>query len=114
VDGIIMSGIRNQGSARLFAAEIKRDYPVTKTNLFVMNDLRQYRNLYGLNFYLGNCFRNFASEQPQTGYLLATEEDYPRIAQRYDERYRFDLLRISDRVVLDTKRRIVLSRFEKR
>ena len=59
IDGVIMRGIRQDGSARPFAEKVMKEYPLNENNMFVMNNLKKYRNLYGLNFYLGNRFHNF-------------------------------------------------------
>jgi 4-amino-4-deoxy-L-arabinose transferase-like glycosyltransferase len=113
IDGVIMTGLRREGSARSFAAQVRQACPENQTGFYVMNNLRQYRNMYGLNFYLGNRFRNFETLQPSSGYLLATEDDYPKIAKRYETLYRFHLTLVSERIISDTKRKIVLCRFEK-
>lgn len=111
IDGVVMRSIRNETSSRAFAREIRAAYPLNKDNLFVMNNLREYTNLYGLNFYLGNCFHNFETEQPQTGYFLADQRDYPKILERYAEAYTFEELRTSERILADVKGRVVLSHF---
>jgi hypothetical protein len=98
IDGVIMRSFRAEASAKPFAEQIRKDYPLTKDNMFVMNNLRQYANLYALNFYLGNTFRNFETEQPSEGYLLTTEKDASAILNRYSDRYTFDLLTTSRRL----------------
>ena len=113
IDGVVMPKVRNAGSARPFAAEIQQKFPLDKTNLFVMNDLRNYGNLYGLNFYLGNCFRNFEIEQPQSGYFLATEKDFPKIRQACQGKYTFVILQTSDKIISDVRSKVVLCRFTK-
>ncbi|MDR3267656.1 MAG: glycosyltransferase family 39 protein [Tannerella sp.] len=111
VDGVLMRSIRNEGSARPFAEAIRQDFALDGTNVYVMNDLRKYYNMYGMNFYLGNRFRNFETSQPQTGYFLAAEKDFPAITQRYAGKYAFQTLRTSDKIISDTRSRIILSRF---
>ena len=111
IDGVIMREIRNTTSARPFAKEIRKDYPLDQTNLYVMNDLRNYANLYGMNFYMGNCFRNFEVEQPQSGYFLSTEKDYPVIQQHFKGKYTFETLRTSPKIIGDVRSKVVLSRF---
>ncbi|MDR1455403.1 MAG: dolichyl-phosphate-mannose--protein mannosyltransferase [Tannerella sp.] len=111
IDGVVMKNVRKEGSARPFAEEIRRTYGLDKTNVYVMNDLHAYHNMYGLNFYLGNCFRNFETEQPQAGFFLASERDAPSLTQRYGEEYAFQTLLISDNIIGDVRGRIVLSRF---
>jgi len=111
VDGVLMRAVRNEGSARPFVEAIRRDFSLDKKEIYVMNDLRLYRNMYGMNFYLGNRFKNFETTLPLSGYFLAAEQDFPAIVQRYAGAYIFDTLRTSDKVISDTRSRIVLSRF---
>jgi 4-amino-4-deoxy-L-arabinose transferase-like glycosyltransferase len=111
IDGVVMQEIRREGSARSFAKEIGEEYGLNRTNVYVMNDLHSFYNLYGMNFYLGNRFRNFETHQPQAGYFLAAERDFPAIAQRYAASYAFQVLCISDKIIGDVRSRIVLSRF---
>ena len=108
-----MPEVRNETSSRRFAEEIQKDYPLAKTNMYVMNDLRNYGNLYGMNFYMGHCFQNFEIEQPQSGYFLAIDKDYPKIQQNYHGQYTFILLRTSDKIISDVRGKIVLCRFTK-
>ena len=72
IDGVIMRGIRQNGSARPFAERVMKEYPLNENNMFVMNNLRIYRNLYVLNFYLANRFNNFEQEMPEGGFFFAT------------------------------------------
>ncbi|MDR2041403.1 MAG: glycosyltransferase family 39 protein [Tannerella sp.] len=114
IDGVVMINVRRAGSARPFATEIRQAYGLDHTNVYVMNDLHTYHNMYGLNFYLGNRFRNFATEQPQTGFFLVAEKDLPAVEQRYGEVYDFRRLRVSDGMTGDVRGRIVLSRFTRK
>ena len=57
IDGVVMRGIRQGSSARPFAKQVQKEYPLDDMNMYVMNDLKTYANLYGLNFYLGNKFQ---------------------------------------------------------
>ena len=111
MDGVIMREIRNETSGRPFAKEIQKDFPLDKTNVYVMNDLRNYANLYGMNFYMGNCYHNFELEQPLTGYFLSTEKDFPKIQQHFQGKYTFVTLRTSDKIIGDVRSRVVLSWF---
>jgi hypothetical protein len=111
IDGVIMREIRREGSARSFAEEVRKTPGLDKTNVYVMNDLRKYGNLYGMNFYLGNCFRNLETVRPQSGFFLAAEKDFHAVVQRYATEYDFQVLRISEKIIADTRSKIVLSRF---
>jgi cytochrome b subunit of formate dehydrogenase len=113
IDGVVMPKVRKYGSARPFVEEIQNDYPIDKTNVFVMNDLRNYGNLYGMNFYMKNCFRNFEIEQPQTGFFLSTEKDLPKIQQTYQGEYTFVILCKSNQIISDVRDKVVLCRFAK-
>jgi 4-amino-4-deoxy-L-arabinose transferase-like glycosyltransferase len=113
IDAVIMHKIHEESASLPFATELRRDFPLDDTNVYVVNNLRLYRNLYGLNFYLGNCFHDLAIDQPQSGYFLTTERDFPAIATEYADTYAFEELRLSG-TIPEVKGRIVLSRFSKK
>jgi 4-amino-4-deoxy-L-arabinose transferase-like glycosyltransferase len=92
IDGVIMRSIRNGSSSRPFAERIMSRYPLNASNTYVMNNPREYRNLYGLNYYMQNSFRNFEKDLPGSGYFLISEGDAPKAIARYESRYRFILL----------------------
>ena len=94
-DGV-MKSIKNDLSARPFAEQIIREYE-PGNNLFVMNNLREYQNLYGMNFYLHNKLRNFEKEQPESGYFLVAGRDVQKVLERYGSRYTFQQLAVSRR-----------------
>lgn len=95
VDGIVMDGFKNDASAKPFAEEISKTYDL-KGNLFVTNNLLEYRNLYCMNFYMGNMFRDFEKEKPQSGYFLITQKDVQKFMGRYGSQYRFEQLAVSE------------------
>lgn len=113
IDGVIMRGIRQEGSARPFAERVLKEYPLNDKNMYVMNDLRIYRNLYGLNFYLGNRLHNFETEMPDEGFFFAIPDDLEKVAQRYAGQYTFDILTSSEYIVQEMRRPIVLCSFER-
>ena len=111
IDGVIMRGIREGSSCRPFAERIMEEYPLNKDNVFVMNDLKKYRNLYGLNFYMGNIFHNFEKEAPSEGYFLAGEDDMAKVRASYGGRYDFRTLTVSDVAFKELRQKIVLCEF---
>ncbi|MDR0537349.1 MAG: glycosyltransferase family 39 protein [Tannerellaceae bacterium] len=113
IDGIIMRSIQNGVSAKSFADQITQHYPLNDTNTFVVNDLREYGNLYGLNFYMKNILRNFETAQPYDGYFLVAERDANKVTTRYAADYTFSPL-ASSTWISDAKGRIFLYRFEKK
>lgn len=111
IDGVIMRGIRNGSSSQSFAIQVMRDYQLTDQNMYVMNDLKNYTNLYGLNFYLNNRFHNFGQEQPESGFLFTTIKDFEKIQKNYGDKYTFSLLTSTTYVIADVRDKIVLCSF---
>jgi 4-amino-4-deoxy-L-arabinose transferase-like glycosyltransferase len=112
IDGVVMTGVRTNSSARPFAEQIRRDYPDAKDNIFVLNNLREYNNLYAMNYYLGNSLRDLDKSKPASGYFLITERDIEKALQNYSSQYSFERLANSDRQG-DIRSRAVLFRIEK-
>lgn len=111
IDGVIMRGIRVNGSARPFAERVMKEYQLNENNMFVMNNLKEYRNLYGLNFYLGNRFHNFEQEMPEGGFLFSSKTDLEKIIRNYGNEYTFSILTSSERIIGDVRQPIILSSF---
>lgn len=114
VDGVIMRGERNCNSSRPFSEQIMEEYPLNKKNIYVMNNLREYRNLYGMNFYMGNIFHNFEIVQPGAGYFLGGEKDMEKIMRKYEDTYIFQPLAITPERNKEVRQKIVLSSFERK
>lgn len=112
IDGVIMRGIREGSSARPFAERILKDYPLNEDNIYVMNNLRVYTNMYGLNFYMGNKFHNFEIEQPSQGYFLCPKKDIDTVLNHYESKYDFKKLTENDHPDGEIKQPICLFRFE--
>lgn len=110
LDGCILPALKNGYSSRPFAERISQKYNLAD-NTYVINDLLNYANPYGLNFYLGNNFRNFAKEQPNEGYFVTGEIFVDDIKQKYSN-YEFTELEKQDRYT-DYKIPIVLFKFKK-
>jgi 4-amino-4-deoxy-L-arabinose transferase-like glycosyltransferase len=111
IDGLVMKSLKNASSARPFAEHISREYDL-KDNVYVMNNLREYHNLYGMNFYMGNTFRDFEKEKPESGYFLTAENDVKKVMEHYGSQYKFQQLAISGRQG-DIRSKAVLFRFNK-
>jgi hypothetical protein len=111
IDGIAMHVFKQSASPRPFAEQIEKDYRLSQEKVYVMNNLREYGNLYGMNFYMGNRFHNFEKERPASGYFLTTEKDAPKILERYGTKYAFTPIAKSARHG-DIRGVAVLMRFE--
>lgn len=114
IDGVIMQGIRKGNSCKPFAERILREYPLNKENIFVMNNLKEYRNLYGLNFYMGNIFHNFEKEAPESGYFLIAETELEKFLNASGKGYDFQVLTTSDHPFSELHQRIVLCQFKRK
>lgn len=111
IDGVIMKGIREGSSSRPFAERILKEYPLNKDNIYVMNSLRDYRNLYGLNFYMGNIFHNFEKELPASGYFLISQNDMEKVLTAYGDKYVFKALTSTERPISELRQKIELYEF---
>jgi len=114
IDGVIMLGERKSGSSKPFAEQLMRDYPLGKDNVYVMNNLLEYRNLYGLNFYLGNIFHNFEEDQPAEGFFLAGDKDMEKILNKYGDKYIFNTLTSTTYANKEVRQIVVLSSFTRK
>ena len=57
-----------------------------------MNNLLEYSNMYGLNYYFNNVFRNFEEESPIEGYFLTGINSFEKVLRKYETLYVFDLM----------------------
>ncbi|MDR3218793.1 MAG: glycosyltransferase family 39 protein [Dysgonamonadaceae bacterium] len=92
LDGIFLPSFKDGVSVKPFAKSLLTNYPIREDNLFVMNNLLEYSNMYGLNFYLHNHFQNFEKELPSEGYFLVGEGSFTKVLEKYGKDYQFDLL----------------------
>jgi hypothetical protein len=88
LEGFAYPVFKNSHSIQSFAKQISTTYNL-KDEAYVVNNLRYYSNLYGLNFYLGNHFKNFEKELPSEGYLIIGEKNLPMIREKYAGQYNF-------------------------
>ena len=114
MDGVIFPTYKNTISVRPIAKIIAARYPITNSNLFVMNKLSEYSNMYGLNFYLHNYFQNFEKESPAEGYFLTGIHSFEKVLQKYKTSYDFDLLEEFPNYSRDGERIIQLYFFKKK
>ena len=107
LDGIFIPAFKNGTSIKPFAKEIEA-YNVKHENIYVVNNLKQYRNMYGMNFYLHNNFKNFEKELPADGLLLIGADDYKELFPQYKNSYEFSLLKKSNEKMRDDGQMILL------
>ncbi len=96
LDGIFLPAFKDGVSSKPIAEELQKIYPIEDNNVFVMNNLLEYSNMYGLNFYFHNNFRNFEKEKPEKGFLLVGKDSFQKVLQRYGNDYSFQLLEMKE------------------
>ena len=111
IDGVFMHSIREGSSCKSFATQIMKEYPIDKTNVYVMNNLLEYKNMYGLNYYMGNIFHDFADNQPEKGYFLACEKNVEAIINKYGDKYTFTKLTSTENIPDEVDQKIILFNF---
>jgi 4-amino-4-deoxy-L-arabinose transferase-like glycosyltransferase len=95
LEGAVYPAFKDGHSVKSLAKELSGKYDLRHRG-YVMNNLRYYRNLYGLSFYTGNCFKNFEKEQPEEGFLLLGRKVLPRVQEQYARKYIFTELECSN------------------
>jgi len=98
-------------SSRPFAEKIQASYNL-KDSTYVINDLSRFPNLYGLNYYTGNHFKNFEKELPSKGYFIAGSKMIEQIRQEYAGKYTFEVLDQSENKYNDFNDIMVLYRIK--
>ncbi|HOR38955.1 MAG TPA: glycosyltransferase family 39 protein [Paludibacteraceae bacterium] len=112
LEGFAYPIYKNGYSVRPFAEKLQNKYSL-KNNVFVMNNLKEYPNLYALNFYLGNRFKNFEKEKPEEGYFLTGEKSLKKIRKVYGTNYQFTVLENSGNRFNDIKDVILFCRLKR-
>ena len=92
MDSLFFPAYKDAISNKPAAFRLESRYNFTDNNLFVVNNLLEYSNMYGLNFYLHNSFRNFEIESPVEGYFLTGVNSFKKVFQKYETSYQFDFL----------------------
>lgn len=114
MDGVMLPEFKSKSSIKPFITELKSKYTFTKDNVYVMNNLLEYGNLYGPNFYMGNIFHNFDKERPSEGYLFSFPGNMERMQEVYKDEYQFVLLEQSPTPYNDVRNHIQLYRIERK
>jgi hypothetical protein len=87
-----LPAFKNGISVKPFAEKLKLENDLSTHPVYVMNNLREYSNMYGMNFYLGNNFLNFEKEKPEQGYFLSGKDSFQKVLAKYGNQYEFQLL----------------------
>ncbi len=114
IDGVVMVSMRNSISSKAFAERIMETYPLNRHNVYVMNNLKVYRNMYGLNFYMGNIFHNFEENLPSNGYFLTGEKEFEKVLNNYGDKYTFHILTTTEKPINELRQKILLANFTRK
>lgn len=112
LDGVALPAFKDGTSIKPFTDRIMAKYPVSEGNLYVMNNLERYANLYGTNFYLYNRFLNFEKIQPEEGFFFTTISDIEEVKKEYPG-YRFELLEESPHRFNDARDIVQMYKFRR-
>jgi hypothetical protein len=113
IDAVALPIYKNSITQKPFAECLKQKYPALKKNVYAMNNLLEYSNMYGLNFYLDCSLRDFEKDRPDEGYLLIGNESFERVDVRYGGDYRFEQLECYENKCRDGEKKILLVYFKK-
>lgn len=97
MDSYLLTNFKNAYSAQPFAKKLSQKYDL-EGNIYVTNNLEKYVNLYSLNFYLHNNFKNIDKELPQEGFFVTLQKNTEKIQEEYGSKYEFTLLESSDKL----------------
>jgi magnesium-transporting ATPase (P-type) len=114
LDGVFFPAYKDSVSIKPFAKHLKQTHPIREDNLFVMNNLLEYSNMYGLNFYFHNHFRNFEKELPDEGFLIAGSNSFKKIAENYGRTYSFVFVEEYNNKCRDGEKVIQFFRFKRK
>lgn len=115
LDGIFLPAYKDGISVKPYAQSLEERYPVKENNLFVTNDLFKFgSNMYGLNFYMHNRFKNFEKEQPSEGLFLVGKDAFEKVSQYFGKDYQFTLLEEYKNKPRDGERVLLLFDFKLR
>jgi 4-amino-4-deoxy-L-arabinose transferase-like glycosyltransferase len=95
LEGSLFPVYKNGYSLKPLASALEKRYDLEHQG-YVMNQLLEYRNIYGLNFYLGNHFKNFDVERPASGFLVTGEKTLEKVRNNYSNQYHFKELERSN------------------
>jgi heme/copper-type cytochrome/quinol oxidase subunit 2 len=114
LDGIFLPAFKNGVSSRPYAEHLQKTYPINQDNMFIMNNLLEYDNMYSLNFFLNNRFHNFETESPGKGFLLIGKNGFEKVVEKYGENYQFQFLEEYRNPNRDGEKRIQFYSFMKK
>lgn len=97
MDSYLLTNFKNAYSAQPFAKKLSQKYDL-EGNIYVTNNLEKYVNLYSLNFYLHNNFKNIDKELPEEGFFVTLQKNAEKIQEEYGSKYQFTLLESSDKL----------------
>ncbi len=113
-DSYLLPAFKNAYSSKPIAEAFTAKYNLRDKTYVTNNLLAEYYNMYGLNYYMGNNFKNFEKELPEEGYFITGKRVNERFRETYSDRYNFTLLEESPDRFNDFRDQIMLFRFEKK
>jgi len=94
LEGTLYPTFKNGNSLQPVAREFQASYDI-KGKTYVMNNLKLYASIYGLNYYMDNDFKNFELFLPSDGFLIIGKKGISLLREKYTGTYDFVVLRQS-------------------
>lgn len=111
IDGDVMRPIKNATSLKDFTERIQTEYPL-KNNLYTVNNLLRYQNIYALNFYSGNELKSIALDSPENGYFIIGNKDFEKVRKDFPQ-YQFSAIDSTATPFNEIEQTVVLYQFTK-
>lgn len=111
IDGDVMRPIKNATSLKSFTERIQAEYPL-KDNLYTVNNLLHYQNVYALNFYSGNELKNIVVDSPEKGYFIIGNKDFAKVRKDFPQ-YHFSAIDSTTTPFNEIEQTVVLYQFSK-
>lgn len=95
LSGCYLPGVLNAKSLKPMSHEMQSLYPAMPAQIYEFMSMAEEAkgnpmHFFEINYYLGDCVRNFRKERPEEGYLLITAADAEEYLSRFEaEGYRF-------------------------
>jgi len=112
LEGTLYPVFKNGNSLQPVAREFSASYDL-KGKTYVMNNLKFYASIYGLNYYMDNDFKNFELFLPSDGYLIIGKKGISIVREKYLGKYDFVVLRQTKKPYNEFNDKILLCKIVK-
>jgi len=112
LEGTLYPFFKNGNSLQPVAREFSASYDL-KGKTYVMNNLKLYASIYGLNYYMANDLKNFELFLPSDGFLIIGKKGISIVREKYLGKYDFVVLRQTKKPYNEFNDKILLCKIVK-